>query len=185
MLIGLMSLQNQVVYVQFHPVACMVKLNIEMSMANLIKKLAKDSVDDRNHRIESVNHVYTMNDHTHSSNQTAIKMKSGNHTSASVAKLGKSSTANIDDSFDGIRATTEVLVRWKMSHLLTVIVLARLASTMDSIDAIKGQHQLPRGNERAMMSFHYRHRNCRRRNTSLIAGKGSPRDAVLFAYFFL
>jgi hypothetical protein len=111
MLIGLMSLPNQVVYVQFHPVAYMVKLNIEMSMASLIKKLAKDSVDDRNHRIESMNHVYTMNDHTHSSNQTAIKMKSGNHTSASVAKLGKSSTANIDDGFNGIRATTEVLVK--------------------------------------------------------------------------
>ncbi len=111
MLIGLMSLPNQVVYVQFHPVAYMVKLNIEMSMANLIKKLARDSVDDRNHRIESMNHVYSMNDRTHNSNQTAIKMKSGNHTSASVAKLGKSSVANVDSKFDGIRTTTEVLVK--------------------------------------------------------------------------
>ncbi|GKT41478.1 uncharacterized protein ColSpa_01659 [Colletotrichum spaethianum] len=42
MLIGLMSLPNQVVYVQFHPVAYMVKLNIEMSMASLITRLAKD-----------------------------------------------------------------------------------------------------------------------------------------------
>lgn len=42
MLIGLMSLPNQVVYVQFHPVAYMVKLNIEMSMASLITRLAKN-----------------------------------------------------------------------------------------------------------------------------------------------
>lgn len=42
MLIGLMSLPNQVVYIQFHPVAYMVKLNIEMSMAALITRLAKD-----------------------------------------------------------------------------------------------------------------------------------------------
>ena len=89
----------------------MVKLNIELSMASLIKKLAKDSVDDRNHRIESMNHVYTMNDYTHNSDQTAIKMKSGNYASASVAKFGKSSAANIDDGFDGIRTTTEVLVK--------------------------------------------------------------------------
>ena len=41
MLIGLMSLPNQVVYIQFHPVAYMVKLNIEMSMASLITRLAR------------------------------------------------------------------------------------------------------------------------------------------------
>ncbi|KAL4731515.1 hypothetical protein ACLX1H_000485 [Fusarium chlamydosporum] len=47
MLIGLMSLPNQVVYIQFHPVAYMVKLNIEMSMAKLITRLAKgENADD-------------------------------------------------------------------------------------------------------------------------------------------
>ncbi|MBE3049950.1 hypothetical protein IMZ48_47115 [Candidatus Bathyarchaeota archaeon] len=38
----MMSLPNQVVFIQFHPVVYMVKLNIEMSMASLISKLAKD-----------------------------------------------------------------------------------------------------------------------------------------------
>jgi hypothetical protein len=38
-------------------------------------------------------------------------MKSGNHTSASVAKFGKSSAANTGEGFDGIRATTEVLLK--------------------------------------------------------------------------
>jgi hypothetical protein len=35
-----MSLPNPVVYIQFHPVTYMVKLNIEMSMASLIIRLA-------------------------------------------------------------------------------------------------------------------------------------------------
>lgn len=42
MLIGLMSLRNQLVYIQFHPVTYMVKLNIEMSMAAMITKLARE-----------------------------------------------------------------------------------------------------------------------------------------------
>lgn len=42
MLIGLMSLKNQLVYIQFHPVTYMVKLNIEMSMAAMITKLARE-----------------------------------------------------------------------------------------------------------------------------------------------
>lgn len=42
MLIGLMSLKNQLVYIQFHPVTYMVKLNIEMTMAAMITKLARE-----------------------------------------------------------------------------------------------------------------------------------------------
>ncbi|KAK7745678.1 hypothetical protein SLS62_009719 [Diatrype stigma] len=41
MLIGLMSLQNQIVFTQSHPVAYLVKLNIEMTMASLITKVAR------------------------------------------------------------------------------------------------------------------------------------------------
>lgn len=41
-----MSLPNQVVYIQFHPVAYMVKLNIEMSMADLITRLARGENND-------------------------------------------------------------------------------------------------------------------------------------------
>ncbi|KAI2776514.1 hypothetical protein F4815DRAFT_449188 [Daldinia loculata] len=43
MLICLMSHPNPIVFVQFHPVAYMVKLNIEMSMATLITKLAREA----------------------------------------------------------------------------------------------------------------------------------------------
>ncbi|KAI4851268.1 hypothetical protein E4T44_02234 [Aureobasidium sp. EXF-8845] len=46
MLIGLMSLKNPTVFVQFHPVAYMAKLNIEMSMADMIVKVARTSEHD-------------------------------------------------------------------------------------------------------------------------------------------
>lgn len=41
-----MFLKNQVVYIQFHPVVYMVKLNIEMSMASLIVRLAQGKADN-------------------------------------------------------------------------------------------------------------------------------------------
>ncbi|KAF2473591.1 uncharacterized protein BDR25DRAFT_256383 [Lindgomyces ingoldianus] len=40
MIIAAMSIPNSFVYIQFHPLAYLVKLNIEMVMANLIKKIA-------------------------------------------------------------------------------------------------------------------------------------------------
>ncbi|KAF4451275.1 hypothetical protein F53441_5696 [Fusarium austroafricanum] len=46
LLIGLMSLPNQTVFIQFHPVVYLVKLNIEMSMANLITQLARKQMTD-------------------------------------------------------------------------------------------------------------------------------------------
>jgi hypothetical protein len=38
-----MILPNTMVYIQYHPVTYMVKLNIEIKLASLIHKLAKDS----------------------------------------------------------------------------------------------------------------------------------------------
>ncbi|GKT99546.1 hypothetical protein FLAG1_01018 [Fusarium langsethiae] len=43
LLIAMMSLPNDVVYVQFHPLAYLVKLHIEMNMADLIVKVVKAS----------------------------------------------------------------------------------------------------------------------------------------------
>ncbi|KAB8293763.1 hypothetical protein EYC80_009248 [Monilinia laxa] len=40
LIIGMMSLRNSFVYMQFHPLAYLVKLNIEMSMAELIAKVS-------------------------------------------------------------------------------------------------------------------------------------------------
>ncbi|KAI5459738.1 hypothetical protein BGZ63DRAFT_359620 [Mariannaea sp. PMI_226] len=41
LIISMMSLKNTFVYMQFHPLAYIVKLNIEMSMADLIGKIAR------------------------------------------------------------------------------------------------------------------------------------------------
>ena len=41
-----MFLPNQTVFIQFHPVTYIVKLNIEMAMANLIRKLAQNGHAD-------------------------------------------------------------------------------------------------------------------------------------------
>ncbi|KAL4727840.1 hypothetical protein ACLX1H_004530 [Fusarium chlamydosporum] len=46
LLIGLMSLPNQTVFIQFHPVVYLVKLNIEMSMASMITHLARKKMTD-------------------------------------------------------------------------------------------------------------------------------------------
>ncbi|KAL0567126.1 hypothetical protein V5O48_014872, partial [Marasmius crinis-equi] len=43
LIIAMMSLHNDFVYMQFHPVAYIVKLNIEMAMGNLITKVARDT----------------------------------------------------------------------------------------------------------------------------------------------
>ncbi|PSN61735.1 hypothetical protein BS50DRAFT_603884 [Corynespora cassiicola Philippines] len=43
MIIAAMSIPNSFVYIQFHPLAYLVKLNIEMTMANLIKRIAVSS----------------------------------------------------------------------------------------------------------------------------------------------
>ena len=41
-----MSMKNQLVYIQFHPLAYTVKLNIELSMAALIAKLVRGVPND-------------------------------------------------------------------------------------------------------------------------------------------
>ncbi|KAF2442576.1 hypothetical protein P171DRAFT_417854 [Karstenula rhodostoma CBS 690.94] len=43
MIIAAMSIPNSFIYIQFHPLAYLVKLNIEMTMANLIKRIAVSS----------------------------------------------------------------------------------------------------------------------------------------------
>ncbi|KAI0470474.1 hypothetical protein GGR56DRAFT_146714 [Xylariaceae sp. FL0804] len=49
LLIGLMWLPNETVFIQFHPVVYLTKLNIEMTMANLILKLARRNHQDAHH----------------------------------------------------------------------------------------------------------------------------------------
>ncbi|KAL1638029.1 hypothetical protein SLS58_009050 [Diplodia intermedia] len=46
LIIGTMFLSNGAVFIQFHPVAYTVKLKIELSMANLIRRIAQEAVHD-------------------------------------------------------------------------------------------------------------------------------------------
>jgi len=100
-----MSLKNQVVYTQFHPVAYTVKLNIEMSMASLITKLARNSVAARNN--EFLGDTSTSHNPSHTATHQSFGLRSGVHSSA-VGKQGKEGTA---DDFQGIRTFKEVNVK--------------------------------------------------------------------------
>ncbi|KAN0089469.1 hypothetical protein V8E51_019729 [Hyaloscypha variabilis] len=107
MLICLMSLKNQVVYIQFHPVAYMVKLNIEMSMASLITKIARNSIEARNNEFM----VQNSSSHNHSRFHTsqlrsnaAIGLQPGVNASAVSKMRGDEGR----QSFEGIRTLKEV-----------------------------------------------------------------------------
>lgn len=56
-LIGLMFLPNPVVYIQFHPVTYLTKLNIEMSVANLIARLARGGANSDQFHSSSYNNT--------------------------------------------------------------------------------------------------------------------------------
>ncbi|KAK0113463.1 hypothetical protein ONS96_014329 [Cadophora gregata f. sp. sojae] len=47
LIIAMMSLKNSFAYMQFHPLAYIIKLNIEISMAELLVKIAKTSVNNK------------------------------------------------------------------------------------------------------------------------------------------
>ncbi|OBT58624.1 hypothetical protein VE04_01790 [Pseudogymnoascus sp. 24MN13] len=97
MLIGLMFLPNGLVYTQFHPVAYMVKLNIEMTMASLIKKIALASTASERDGLSSC-HEYAVGESSNSNNGTQA-VKSSNLSEVgkkSNGKVGKKSNGNIE-----------------------------------------------------------------------------------------
>jgi len=110
MLIGLMFLKNPMVYTQFHPVAYMVKLNIEMTMASLIRKLAQASISEREGRSMGYSNEYSTHgsshNHTHAGSRA---INSGNHAFAR-AQGRKSSDANIELGDRHIHTKTTVRI---------------------------------------------------------------------------
>ncbi|KAI5928133.1 hypothetical protein F4810DRAFT_706027 [Camillea tinctor] len=106
MLIAMMWLPNQIVFVQFHPVTYMVKLNIEMTMSSLITKLARRGMADEvaDPHSESLSHSH----HRHTSNKSRdLMFRSNGHDSIALstftAKI-KGGHADRDDGFDLRRA---------------------------------------------------------------------------------
>lgn len=112
LLIGLMFLKNGVVYIQFHPVVYMVKLNIEMSMASLVVRLARGRPE---------NDMYPEDFGTSSANPTNPTLRSGHHAQQvhiqsikmKPAKRGMNdimSGNGSDDSLGGIHCQTDLNV---------------------------------------------------------------------------
>ncbi|KAL6894972.1 hypothetical protein GGI43DRAFT_124707 [Trichoderma evansii] len=104
MLIGLMSLPNQVVYIQFHPVTYMVKLNIEMTMADLITKLARGENSDMNMPSTSHHRTEIREDDEAANGHQNYKMQSVHNTKPTGEDF-----SSIDDDmgqFDESKATS-------------------------------------------------------------------------------
>jgi hypothetical protein len=107
MLIALMQLKNPKVYIQFHPLVYMAKLNIELSMATLIKKLALSSVG--NNRDEFKPNADSSSN-TRSQTQPTVVDTQPKHGISSSAMGGKD---NLDNMFDprGIMTVKEVDIK--------------------------------------------------------------------------
>lgn len=118
LLIGLMFLKNQVVYIQFHPVVYMVKLNIEMSMASLVVRLAQG----KSHNDMEPEEFYSATDPSSLSRSCANRAPESNHThsmqlatrskkDASMMRTSGLSKIDSGDSLGGIECRTELSVR--------------------------------------------------------------------------
>ncbi|KAG8411036.1 hypothetical protein J3459_016730 [Metarhizium acridum] len=108
LLIGLMSLPNQIVYIQFHPVTYMVKLNIEMTMADLITKLARGENSDThlpstsNHR--TISHEDPEDNHQTKSYpmHTINKTKAEDSSSEELGDLGVTKVVSPHGRLNGV-----------------------------------------------------------------------------------
>lgn len=118
LLISLIFLKNQVVYIQFHPVVYMVKLNIEMSMASLVVRLAQG----KSHNDMEPEEFYSATVPSSLSSSCANRAPESNHTHSmqlatrskkDTSMMGTSGLSKIDsgDSMGGIECRTELSVR--------------------------------------------------------------------------
>jgi hypothetical protein len=113
MLIGLMFLKNPLVYVQFHPVTYMIKLNIEMSMAALITKLARQSVEPNIHESLVTNSTTTGvgGTQTNQSTATASRAERGRGNSHPMQFLKRDQADETGPDQRGtIQTTTDIFV---------------------------------------------------------------------------
>jgi hypothetical protein len=116
LLIGLMFLHNQVVYIQFHPVVYMVKLNIEMSMASLVVRLAQGKSQNDMHP-EEFHSSTDPESHGRSAVVTAQSLhltnrSKRNNNQSSNMRSGGLSKIDSDESLDlgGIQCHTELRI---------------------------------------------------------------------------
>ncbi|EKG11702.1 hypothetical protein MPH_11195 [Macrophomina phaseolina MS6] len=78
LIISMMSLSNSFVYMQFHPLAYIVKLNIEMSMADLIARVTRSQsidrrINNRNRHLHYSTTAYSISDRVDKPQPVALK----------------------------------------------------------------------------------------------------------------
>lgn len=112
MLIGLMFLKNQLVYVQFHPVAYIVKLNIEMSMASLVVRLAKGRPENDmfNEPFNSSSGPRSHSNHPSNPRQLTHDGKSHFESFQLSSKVTRGQRKDSEESQMGITCRTDVVV---------------------------------------------------------------------------
>lgn len=137
MIIGLMHLSNPMVYTQFHPVAYMAKLNIEMTMASLIKKIAQATVSKREGRsMGRYTYEYAGNEITH----PASAYQNGIHTTASArprmpsnAQTIMTLTLTLTSIAYGPRKKSRFGLRMSHQEMMTKVAMLRMVTLIDSI----------------------------------------------------
>ncbi|KAI0155218.1 hypothetical protein GGR57DRAFT_511669 [Xylariaceae sp. FL1272] len=108
LLIGLMWLPNGVVFIQFHPVVYMVKLNIELSMANLILRLAqgREDADFRDGLSHSNGNAHSNGQRHLSKYHGDIALKSFHRATVKAERLDSDSEKSADGE-NGINKTVD------------------------------------------------------------------------------
>ncbi|KAL1597834.1 hypothetical protein SLS60_008321 [Paraconiothyrium brasiliense] len=137
MLIGLMFLKNQIVYIQFHPVTYMVKLNIEMTMASLVVRLAKGQ-SENDMALHDFGQSSSAPDKSQSHNNPRFSsnpQRSFHLASATGAKPGHRQ-ADSDEDIRGIHFRTDF-------HVVSEEIVAKDSSSKRSS---KSSGELPRSN---------------------------------------
>ncbi|KAI0018122.1 hypothetical protein F4780DRAFT_540850 [Xylariomycetidae sp. FL0641] len=110
LLIGLMWLPNETVFIQFHPVVYTVKLNIEMTMANLILRLARrGKADAYEHWLSYSNNknASSADPHHGHHHERDVALKSFNRATVKANPLDSDSENGMEPDSGGINRTID------------------------------------------------------------------------------
>lgn len=136
MLIGLMFLRNQIVYIQFHPVTYMVKLNIEMTMASLVVRLARGQSENDMDMHDFGQSSSVPDKHSHVNPRFSTNQQRSFHlASATGAATGHQKNGS-DNDFGGIHFRTDF-------HVISEELPTKDSSSKRSS---KSSGELPRSN---------------------------------------
>ncbi|KAF1973242.1 hypothetical protein BU23DRAFT_465651 [Bimuria novae-zelandiae CBS 107.79] len=118
MIIAAMSIPNTFIYIQFHPLAYLVKLNIEMTMANLIKRIAISSSRKAGNHARIAEEFGSSNLSTSGAKSrvtgnvtTLIKLSNHAFDTKSSAKQADERIVSFEPTNDQIKVTKDIHIR--------------------------------------------------------------------------